>query len=274
LRNLRGLTLAEVETQLSQELGQQYLQEPPDVIVTLAGARPAFVTVTGEVVEPGFYELPPGSNPFDAVFRAGGSRQQADLRSVLVRRTLNDGTVIEQTLDLLTPLQTGTPLPALFLLSGDAIVIPRLPVEATDTYDRQLAARSNIAQGSITVRVLDHSGRGLGALQLPNGSTFVDALTQISPNPDDADLSNIALVRFDPEQGRPVTQDLNGRRALLGDSAQNVPLEDEDVIVIGRSLIARVSYALNVFTRPFRDVLGFLLFFRELGDSADSIFSP
>ncbi len=274
MMSLRGMTIDEAQTLLSYELGNRYLQQPPEVILTLNFPRPALVTVTGEVVEPGFYELPPGSNPFDALFRAGGSTTQADLRSVIVRRTLMDGTVIEQTMDLITPLQGGQPLPAMFLLEGDAIVVSRLDVGAEQTYDRRLAARSNLAQAAITVRILNYAGQGLGAIQLPNGSTFLDALTQISPNATDANLSSIALIRFDPEQGRPVSQMLNGRQALMGDLSQDVPLQDEDVIVIGRSLIAKVSNALNVFTRPFRDILGFLLFFREIGDSADSIFSP
>lgn len=272
--SLRGLTIEEAQALLSYELGNRYLRQPPEVILALNFPRPALVTVTGEVVEPGFYELSPGSNPFDALFRAGGSTTQADLRSVIVRRTLIDGTVIEQTMDLLTPLQGGQPLPNMFLLDGDAIVVARLDVGAEQTYDRRLAARSNLAQAAITVRVLNHAGQGLGSLQLPNGSTFLDALTQISPNATDANLSAIALIRFDPEQGRPVSQMLNGRQALMGDLAQDVPLQDDDVIVIGRSLIAKVSNALNIFTRPFRDILGFLLFFREIGDSADSIFSP
>ncbi|WP_175551140.1 polysaccharide biosynthesis/export family protein [Spirulina major] len=272
--SLRGLTIEEAQALLSYELGNRYLRQSPEVILALNFPRPALVTVTGEVVEPGFYELSPGSNPFDALFRAGGSTTQADLRSVIVRRTLIDGTVIEQTMDLLTPLQGGQPLPNMFLLDGDAIVVARLDVGAEQTYDRRLAARSNLAQAAITVRILNYAGQGLGSLQLPNGSTFLDALTQISPNATDANLSAIALVRFDPEQGRPVSQMLNGRQALLGDLSQDVPLQDDDVIVIGRSLIAKVSNALSVFTRPFRDILGFLLFFREIGDSADSIFSP
>lgn len=274
LVRLRGMTLPEAEAVISYELGNRYLFNPPDVIVNLSGPRTALVTVTGEVVEPGFYELPPGSSPFDALFRAGGSTQQADLRSVLVRRTLLDGTVIEQTLDLLTPLQGGQPLPPMFLLEGDAVILSRLAVGEDQNYDRRLASRSNLAQARITVRVLNHPGQGLGALELANGSTFLDALTQISPNASDANLSAVALMRFDPEQGRPVTQMLNVRQALMGDLSQDVPLEDEDVIVIGRSLIARISYALNLFTRPFRDILGFLLFFREIGNSADTLFSP
>ncbi|MEA5421237.1 polysaccharide biosynthesis/export family protein [Spirulina sp. CCNP1310] len=274
LVRLRGMTLPEAETLISYELGDRYLRNRPDVIVNLSGPRTALVTVTGEVVEPGFYELPPGSSPFDALFRAGGSTQQGDLRSVLVRRTLLDGTVIEQTLDLLTPLQGGQPLPPMFLLEGDAVILSRLALGEDQNYDRRLASRSNLAQARITVRVLNHPGQGLGALELANGSTFLDALTQISPNPTDANLSAVALMRFDPEQGRPVTQMLNVRQALMGDLSQDVPLEDEDVIVIGRSLIARISYTLNLFTRPFRDILGFLLFFREISDSADTLFSP
>ena len=51
-------------------------------------------------------------------------------------------------------------------------------------------------------------------------------------------------------------------------------LQDSDVIVIGRNLIGRITYALNTFTQPFRDVLGFTLFFRELGNSATNLFGP
>jgi polysaccharide biosynthesis/export protein len=46
------------------------------------------------------------------------------------------------------------------------------------------------------------------------------------------------------------------------------------VIVIGRNLVGKITYALNVFTQPFRDVLGFLLFFRQLSDSATDLFGP
>jgi polysaccharide export outer membrane protein len=109
---------------------------------------------------------------------------------------------------------------------------------------------------------------------LPNGSTFVDALTAIGPSSDNANLRRIALIRFDPEQGKAVTQQLNGKSALMGDISQNVPLQNNDVIVVGRNLIARLTYALSTFTQPFRDVLGFVLFFDSLRDSANNLFRP
>ena len=51
-------------------------------------------------------------------------------------------------------------------------------------------------------------------------------------------------------------------------------LENNDVIVIGRTLVARVTYVLNTFTQPFRDILGFVFFFQSLVDSASSLFGP
>ncbi|NEO28715.1 MAG: polysaccharide export protein, partial [Kamptonema sp. SIO4C4] len=187
---------------------------------------------------------------------------------------LQDGTVIEQELNLLTPLQQGRALPDLPLQGGDAVVISKRDVGEEGDYDTFLAAQSNVSREVITVRVLNYAGGGLGALQLQNGSTFLDAMTQIAPNTDEANLRNIALIRFDPEQGRAITQQIDGKSALMGDMTQDVPLKNNDVIVVGRSLIAKVSYALNIFTRPFRDVLGFLLFFQQLEQGAESLFGP
>jgi polysaccharide export outer membrane protein len=51
-------------------------------------------------------------------------------------------------------------------------------------------------------------------------------------------------------------------------------LQDEDVIVIDRNFSANLSYFLNSFTQPFRDILGFLLFFREISNSAEELFGP
>ncbi len=269
-----GLTIQELEEKLSFELGNRFLLEPPEVVVALSGPRLVLVTVVGEVFEPGYYELPPGADPIDAIQAAGGSRRDADLRSIIVRRSLLDGSTLEQELDLFTPLQTGESFEPARLQSGDAVIVDRIEVGEDDDYDRVFASRSNLSQPQINVRVLDYSVGGLGAIQLPNGATFADAIAAISPNPDQADLGHIALVRFDPEQGRAVRQVLNGREALMGNRTQDVPLQDNDVIVVGRTLIAKVSYALNIFTQPFRDVLGFLLFFDSLSNSAETLFQP
>jgi protein involved in polysaccharide export with SLBB domain len=240
---------------------------------TLASTAPVAITITGEVVKPGYYPLNAGSyRVSDVLFFAGGTTLNADLRAVRVRRALGNGQFSEETLDLFTPLQTSGTLPDLRLATGDTVVVPRLEPGSDRGYDRQLVARSTLAKPQINIRILNYAGGGAGTVPLPNGSSFADALNGVPL--DTAKLEKIALIRFDPEQGKAVTLELDGKAALKGDPSQNVLLQDNDVIVIGRNQIARIGYALNKFTQPFRDVLGFLLFFDSLRNSADNIFGP
>lgn len=268
-----GLTLQEAQERIRFGLNRFVID--PKVTVTLAGARPAQVTIIGEVLRPGFYPLATGTQLSSAILQtAGGTTSIADLRGIIVRRSLVDGSVIEQRVDLFTPLQNGQPLPDLRLQDGDSVIIPKLEIGTEQDYDRVLVARSNLAQPQITIRVLSYAGRGIGNINLPNGSNFVDALTALNPDLVNANVRSIALIRFDPERGKAVTQRINGKKALQGDISQNVPLQNNDVIVIGRSLVARVTNTLNTFTQPFRDILGFLLFFSEIRDNARDLFGP
>jgi polysaccharide biosynthesis/export protein len=264
------LTLAEAQEKIRQAVNRIVID--PVVFVSLTGQRPVLVTVTGEIAKPGLYtlQLPRTSA---ALLLAGGATGQADLRAVQVKRILADGSVLEEKLDLVTPLQEGTPLPDLKLQDGDVMVVPKL-AEQDQNYDRLLMGRSTLVKPQITVRFLSYANNGLGTLNLPNGSTFLDALTAVRPGPDNANLRRIALIRFDPVQKKAVTREIDARDILRGNMTANIALEDNDVIVVGRNLIGKITYTLNTFTQPFRDVLGFLLFFRELQDGAESLFGP
>jgi polysaccharide export outer membrane protein len=268
---LQGLTIDQAQERVRQGVDRFVIN--PVVLLALTGQRPVLVTMTGEVGRPGQYalQLPRVSS---ALLSAGGITNRADLRSVRVRRNLKDGSVIEENLDLVQPLKDGTPLPDLRLQDGDVVVVSRLEAGTEKDYDRELVARSALGKGKITVRYLSYVTGRLQQFDLPLGSTFVDALATIGPSPDNTNLKRIALIRFDPDTKKAITQEVDGKKALTGDLAQNIPLEDNDVIVIGRNLVGRITYALNVFTQPFRDVLGFLLFFRELGNSATDLFGP
>ncbi|HIK26746.1 MAG: SLBB domain-containing protein [Oscillatoriaceae bacterium SKW80] len=239
---------------------------------TFGSQAPVQVTITGEVTKPGFYSLPPAAKISDAILIAGGTTLRADLRAVRVRRALGDGRFSEEIIDLFTPLQNSQPIPDLRLATGDAVVVSTLPPGEDLAYDRQLVARSTLAKPTISVRILSYAGGNSGTLELPNGSTFADALRGIPL--DTANLRKIALIRFDPEQGKAVTLHLDGKQAIMGNPSQNPLLQDNDAIVIGRNLVARITYALNTFTQPFRDILGFLLFFQSLQNSARDLFGP
>ncbi|NER24198.1 MAG: polysaccharide export protein [Symploca sp. SIO1C2] len=254
-----GLTLEQVQQKIEAGLNEFVVN--PEAVVALAGLRPAKVTLTGEVFQPGYYTLPPGTILSQALQEAGGTTTEADLRTIVIRRRLPDNSIIEQQVDLFSALQNGTSVPDLRLQDGDSVIVLKVEVGTDYDYDRRLISRSNVSQPEITVRVLSYANERIGNVNLPNGSTFVDALTAIAPNPDGVKINAIALVRFDPETGRAVTQQLDGKAALTGDLSQDVPLQNNDVIIVGRNLIGRFNFVLNFITQPFANIFSFIRFF-------------
>lgn len=272
--NLLGLTVEQAREQIRVALDRYVID--PQVDVILIAQRSVQVTVLGEVVKPGLYPLA-APQLSAAIISAGGTTGLADLRIVHIRRTLPDGSIVEQDFDLFTPLRDAATIPDVQLADGDTVIIPTLTEEAREDYDRSLIARSTLAQQEISIRFLNYAsgtGGAVGNVVLANGSNFVDALAAISPSLGEADIRNIALIRFDVQQGKAVAQELNGKQAFMGDTSQNPMLENNDVIVIGRNLITRITHFFNTFTQPFRDVLGFLLFFDSLTTTASDLFRP
>ncbi|MGF1497641.1 MAG: polysaccharide biosynthesis/export family protein [Elainellaceae cyanobacterium] len=272
---LQGVTLDQAQELIQAQLNRFFVD--PAVDLTLVVQRPVQVTILGEVVRPGLYPLQLANLPA-ALITAGGTTRLANLKSVQVRRVLRDRTgavvdVVEERVDLFSPLAQGLSLPTPRLADGDVIIVPTLTAAEIEDYDRALVARSTLGQATMNVRVVSYASQ-IGNLTLPSGSSFLDAITVISPDQTASDLRNIALIRYDPATGRAVKIELDAKDAFLGDASQNPVLEDNDVIVIGRSLIARVTFALNTFTQPFRDVLGFVLFFDTIRSSVETLFRP
>lgn len=276
--SFNGLTLDEAARRVAAIYNTYVVN--PTVSVTLVAQRGVEVTILGEVVRPGYYPL--GAPQISvALLSAGGTTGQADLRSIQIQRRLPGGQLLEETVDLFTPLKEGQEIPDVALQDGDVIIVERLDPAALDEYDRNLVSRSTLAQPTITIRLLNYgAGRGGGtsgnltAVELPNGSRFVDALVSANLNPDTSKLREVTLIRFDEEAGQAVTTALNGKEAFQGIPSENPPLQDNDVIIINRTLAARITFFFNTFTQPFRDVLGFLLFFESLADSAEDLFGP
>ncbi|WP_017714530.1 polysaccharide biosynthesis/export family protein [Prochlorothrix hollandica] len=295
---IQGFSLQEAQAQIQQALDQYIIN--PQVTLSLLAQRPVQVTVVGAIARPGFYNLASTRIP-DALITAGGSLADADLRAIQVYRTLPDQSIIEQSIDLYTPLVEGQPLPNLRLEDGDVIkvltqgqavelgFVPPAGSEADATlgdgggepgvggvsrgYNDRLVSTSPLAANlPLKIRILSYAAGAGGTLELPAGSTFRDALNGIPL--DSANLRRIALIRYDAASGQAVQTTINGRNALVGDPTADLPLATNDVIIVGRSLISKVSFALNQFTQPFRDVLGFLLFFDSLGSSAQNLFQP
>ena len=274
---LRGLPYQVSEVELNQRIAPNYqalrASNPrqyrvPDVTLTLTAQRGVEVIMLGEIERPGLYPLVT-PRVTAALLAAGGARSTADLREIRIQRRLPDNRVIEKTVDLYTPVRDGVPLPEERLEDGDIVIISRLdPAQAQD-YDVNFVTRSTLAQPNILVRVVNYPSGVVAGRLIPNGSTFVDALVGdavrggngVGLPLNQANLSSVALIRFDPEQGEVVVTKLDAKDAIYGDPTQNPPLRDNDVIVVGRNFINRITFAIDTITQPFQDILSFVLFF-------------
>ncbi|WP_150109082.1 polysaccharide biosynthesis/export family protein [Stanieria cyanosphaera] len=265
---LAGLSLTEAEQKISYELGTRFIQLQPEVLVSLTTPRPANVTVLGEVLKPGFYSFVSGSPLTSALLAAGGTTNDADLRSIIVRRPLIDGSVLEEKIDFYTPLINSQSFPNFYLQGGDTIIVSQLEVGKDRNYDRSLIAQTTLSQQTINVRVLvpSNTGTAFRNLVLPNGSTFIDAIASLPPDDNLLVDNQVALLRFDPEKGGIVTQTLNTKEVIHGNIAQNIPLRNEDVIVVSRTLLGKIYNAFNVITQPIRSFFGFRAFFDSFLD--------
>ncbi|MEG3438485.1 polysaccharide biosynthesis/export family protein [Pannus brasiliensis CCIBt3594] len=265
-----GLTLDEVQTKIRFELGRKFLRSEPEVIAVLTTPREVRLTVLGEVLRPGFYSVPPNTPITQVLLTAGGGTPRADLRAVVIRRVLVDGTVLEQNLDLYTPLIKGDRLPDLRLQGGDAVIVSKLEVGRETGYNRTLVARTTLTQPTITVRLLAPllpSGAALRNITVPSGSTFLDVIASL-PASDRlrVNVNEVALLRFDSAKGGVITQKLDPEAAIKGDISQNVPLEDQDAIIVSRTLLGEIFAFINVITQPIRDVQSFTNTIVNFGD--------
>ncbi len=272
--SLRGLTLLEARNKIRQIYSRYVTFEGSDrdVAITLVAQRGVEVTILGAVQRPGFYPL---TDPTvaTALLTAGGASRTSDLRSIQIQRRIPQGTGFVEArvdVDLFTPLKQGSALPDVRLEDGDVMIVPELEPSQISSYDRNLVARSTLAQPVINIRFLNYAGGrgGIGTLNVNNGSTFLDAVSLLGVDPDAAKLNDVALIRYDPETGRAVTISVDAKMAIRGDITQNPTLEDSDVIVVGRNLVGRMTFALRTITRPFRDVLDFTNFFNNSSNNS------
>lgn len=125
--SVQGLTLAETSDAVSNKYAT-YLKRPI-VTVGLVTPRPLKIAVSGEVDNPGSYEVPlSGENQkfptiTDMIEQAGGINTIADVRNVRVKRTLKDREVVYNA-NLWDLLTKGAIKQDISLRDGDTVFVP------------------------------------------------------------------------------------------------------------------------------------------------------
>jgi polysaccharide biosynthesis/export protein len=120
------LTTSQLDTALTQKLGEKYL-ENPDVSVGIKSSTRRNVTVDGAVNKSGSYPVYGPTTLMQAIAAAGGTREDANARRVAIFRTIN-GKRQAAAFDLTSIRRGETPDPEVY--AGDIVVIDGSGVKA------------------------------------------------------------------------------------------------------------------------------------------------
>ena len=123
--NLEGLKINDAERLITDSY--KTIIKNPIIYLTIIDARPTKVTITGEVVNPGFYELSASGNEstiVQALKKAGGVSTQADIRNITIKRfNNNSGKMVSKNFDFWSMLNGNIPTTDPVVYDGDIIKV-------------------------------------------------------------------------------------------------------------------------------------------------------
>jgi polysaccharide export outer membrane protein len=126
LEQVRSLILTRVRARL----------ELPELTVVLKEFQKPYVVVSGEVAQPGKFELRENLTAIQAVLLAGGFKDSAKSSQILVFRKLNADTAEVRSLNFKTLKRTSDLENDLTLQPGDMILVPRNRISKIERYVR------------------------------------------------------------------------------------------------------------------------------------------
>jgi polysaccharide export outer membrane protein len=265
---------------------------PLDEAPILAAARfspdssvPINVSVVGEVFRPGPYALRGGSTRTgtagvpgaqvgvtgsdvvftpvkvsDALQIAGGIKPRANIRQVQIRRITRSGGEQVFSVDLWSLLQTGETRQNAILQDGDTVFIPTATAAITPEEATQVAGAS-FSPNTIRVNVVGEVQRS-GQVEVTPNTTLNQGLLAAGGFNPRAQQDVVGLVRLNPD-GTVTQREIPIDFASGIDDENNPILQNDDIIIVGKSGLAQfsdnvglvanpVGGILNILTAPFR----------------------
>ena len=259
---MNGLTLQQAAAKTRSILERQLLR--PELQLRVIKPRPIRVSVVGAVERPGLYSLTTREtsqtegNPIttisglptlvDAIQKAGGITQQANLRSVRLQRRLpGDPIRFKITrLNLLELVLEGDQQQNPFLFDGDSIKLEH--AEESPSESLELAA-ANLSPRVIQVNVIGEVNNP-GLLQLRANTPLVQAILAAGGLKDwRSNGGNVELVRIN-RNGSATLKRFRFDISSDASNTTNPPLRSGDTVRVNRSLLAKGSDAVRAVSEP------------------------
>jgi len=129
-----GFTLEEARNKILETAAKRL--KDPEVNLLLKEFQKPFFVVSGEVAQPGKFEMNQDMTALQAVMLAGGFKDSAKTSQILVFRKINSQTAEVKLLDLKGIKKTGDLENDFALESGDMILVPRNMITKVERYVR------------------------------------------------------------------------------------------------------------------------------------------
>ncbi len=233
---------------------------------------PITVSVVGEVFRPGPYALQGGATRTgnagvpgaqvgssgipvqvsDAIQIAGGIKPRANIRQVQIRRVTRSGGEQVFSVDLWSLLQTGETRQNAILQDGDTVFIPTATA-AISPAEAAVVAAASFAPNTIRVNVVGEVQRS-GPVDVAPNTTLNQGILAAGGFNDRARQDAVGLVRLNPD-GSVTQREIPVDLAQGMDEANNPALQNNDIIIVGETGVAKFSDGLGIVTGPIADLL-------------------
>jgi polysaccharide biosynthesis/export protein len=253
--DVQGMTEPEAAQHIAQRYTAAQVLVKPTITVVLAEMSNLHVAVLGEVNRPGAYTITPQNGELptltEVIEKAGGITHQTDLQRIQIRRQQRPGKerVIQTSLWQL--LTTGDLSQDLAIRDGDAISLQAAPNIPTDV--ALTVGRSNVGQAEIQVNLLGEvASPGLKAV--PIGTSLNQAILMAGGLTGQAKKKSIELLRLNPN-GTVSQQKIAINYNQSIDAQLNPMLQNRDVILVDRSMSAKLTDKIGNILTPINSIL-------------------
>ncbi|MCM1981600.1 SLBB domain-containing protein [Lyngbya confervoides] len=254
---LWGMTLKEAGVAVKQRYVETDILRDPDVTVQLLASSPLKVAIAGQINRPGAYDIPVLDKKLptltDALKMAGGIASEADLRSVKVYRHHPTGGSQEIQVNLMALFQEADLSQNISLRNGDRIVLPQATIKPEEA---KLLGSANISPDEMQVGILGEVLQP-GLIKAPTHTSLNQALLLVGGFNSRAKKKTVELLRTH-DDGSVLRQKIKVDWSQPVGVEANPILKHRDVVLVGRSAIARYSDFLDRIIGPINRTVPFL----------------
>ena len=271
------LSKQKIETLYSKELLR------PNIHLVLEKSRPIKISVIGEVQRPGLYSLLEeeeknengvypslnvGEMPtlVDAIQKAGGITQNANLRKISISRVYidenNNNNYKKTTINLLDLLVYGFQKYNLYLFDGDIIEIPKSE-QLSEKIMR--IAKANLSPSKINVDIVGQV-ENPGRISINTNTPLQQAVMLAGGRKKwKGKRSNVRLIRINKD-GTISDRKFNLNNKKIVSDKYNPPLKDGDIVVVNSTLVNAFGTGLSEITNPITNIISGITLYKLLDE--------